>query len=124
MPVHTPRPVQTKILNECCEALDSGYTNIMINAGTGIGKSAIGMTLARNYDSAYILTRTTQLQNQYSRIYSKYLREIKGRRHYDCMFQSKTTCDNGACQYDDTFKKCPHCPYNKAKELAMHYPIV
>ena len=60
-----PRPQQVEILDEISDALDSGYENIILEAGTGIGKSAIATTVARMCNDSYILTMTNQLQKQY-----------------------------------------------------------
>ena len=124
MPIYTPRPAQIRILDECCDALNEGYKNILVNAGTGIGKSAIAMTLAQGFPRAYILTNTTQLQNQYKTVFNDYLCEIKGRRHYQCINNPNTSCDNGTCRYVNKFNKCPECQYNTAKEEAKKHSRV
>ena len=60
-----PRSSQIDILKDIDEALNSGYKNIIVNAGVGIGKSAIANTIQNIHNSGYICTKTTNLQNQY-----------------------------------------------------------
>ena len=101
---YTMRPVQEKILNEITDALKKGYTNIILEAGTGIGKSAIAVTLANMMGTSYILTMTTQLQQQYINDFHNIpgLAQVKGRRHYDCIMNNYS-CDEGMCQTQEDF---------------------
>ena len=59
-----PRNSQIKLINKINYAINKGYKNIILEAGTGIGKSAIATTIANMYDDSYILTMTKQLQEQ------------------------------------------------------------
>ena len=77
--VRPPRPVQVDIINEILSAIDQGYTNIILEAGTGTGKSAIATTIAKYFDSTYITTMTNQLLQQYLRDFEDIVKEIKGR---------------------------------------------
>ena len=88
----SPRKGQEQALNEFCEAYDLGYTNIIIHAPVGCGKSHIAMTIAEMENAAYIATSTTQLQKQYVEDFT--INEIKGRRHYLCKFQYKRYLDS------------------------------
>ena len=56
----SPRPIQEQILNKIADGLDQGKHTILLDAGTGVGKSAIAVTLANYFDSAYIVTVTKQ----------------------------------------------------------------
>ena len=108
---HPPRPEQKKIINEIIDAIDMGFKNIIVEAGTGTGKSAIATTIANYVGDSYILTMTKQLQNQYLDDFEYMLAEIKGKSNYQCG-KINTTCDN--CQVDDyndtpDVKKIPHC---------------
>ena len=76
---YSPRPEQKHIIDEIQEAMDLGYTNIILEAGTGIGKSAIATTIANMVSSSYIVTMTNQLQAQYLQDFQNMLMEIKGR---------------------------------------------
>ncbi len=90
LPQHTPRVAQQKILNRIIWAIDNGYKNIILEAGTGIGKSAIAVTLANMYKDSFILTMTKQLQNQYRHDFPS-LVEIKGSGNYKCIIRGN--CD-------------------------------
>ena len=65
-PFQKPREGQLEIISEIVDAIDRGYSNIILEAGTGTGKSAVATTLARIYQPSYILTMTKQLQSQYA----------------------------------------------------------
>ena len=81
-----PRDSQLKILFQTHNALKKGYRNIVIEAGTGTGKSAVSTTLARKYAPAYILTKTINLQEQYMQEFPQYLCELKGKKNYPCWY--------------------------------------
>jgi len=105
---YSPRPQQVDIIDEIQSAWDSDYHNIILEAGTGIGKSAIATTVARMCGDSYILTMTKQLQNQYLDDFSFMLTEIKGRSNYLCNYGG--TCKD--CSVEDTGeKKCSDCEY-------------
>ena len=53
-PFEQPREGQLEIIADIEEAISKGYKYIILEAGTGTGKSAIASTLARMYESAYI----------------------------------------------------------------------
>ena len=65
-PFYQPRLGQFEIIQDIDDAIKQGYKYIILEAGTGTGKSAIATTLAKMYGSAYILTMTKQLQSQYN----------------------------------------------------------
>ena len=90
LPGCKPRVAQQKILNRIIWAIDNGYKNIILEAGTGIGKSAIAVTLANMYKDSFILTMTKQLQNQYRHDFPS-LVEIKGSGNYKCLIRGN--CD-------------------------------
>ena len=105
---YNPRPEQVKIIDEISSAIESGYQNIILEAGTGTGKSAIATTIARMYSDSYILTMTKQLQNQYLNDFRYMLMEIKGRSNYSCNYGG--TCKE--CQFENTNeKRCNDCEY-------------
>ena len=79
-----PRPQQIDIINDILHAMDQGYRNIILEAGTGVGKSAIATTIANYVDSSYIITMTNQLLQQYLHDFSYMVNEIKGRSNYPC----------------------------------------
>jgi Rad3-related DNA helicase len=116
---HYPRNSQIRLINEINWAIGEGYKNIILEAGTGTGKSAIATTLANMYDDSYILTMTKQLQEQYLDDFGDMLVEIKGRGNYRCNY--KGSCDF-CIKAEYNLKKCSDCEYqlafNRAKKAA------
>ena len=76
---YDPRPEQEKIILEILTAMENGYKNIILEAGTGTGKSAIATTIANFVDNSYIVTMTNQLLHQYIHDFEYMVKEIKGR---------------------------------------------
>lgn len=74
---------QDSVIKQICEAFNSGYKNIILEAPTGFGKSAIAITIARTLGSSYICTATKDLQTQYSRDY-QFLKVAKGKGNFLC----------------------------------------
>ncbi|MBE6500032.1 MAG: hypothetical protein E7Z80_05760 [Methanobrevibacter thaueri] len=111
---YNPRNSQIRLINEINFAIKKGYKYIILEAGTGIGKSAVATTIANMYDDSYILTMTKQLQEQYLDDFKDMLVEIKGRGNYQCNY--KGSCDFcikaeynlqrcGDCEFQTAFKK-------------------
>ena len=96
-----PRPVQIEIINEILHAVDQGYKNIILEAGTGIGKSVIATTISNYFDDTYIVTMTNQLLQQYLHDFNYMLEEIKGRSNYQCNHGG--TCEE--CEVEKHNKK-------------------
>ena len=117
LPKYNPRSGQIVLINKINNAIGQGYKNIILEAGTGTGKSAIATTLANMYEDSYILTMTKQLQQQYLDDFSSMLVEIKGRGNYKCNY--KGSCDF-CSKAEYNLSKCSDCEYltalNKAKE--------
>lgn len=105
---YPPRPEQVKIIDEISTAIDNDYHNIILEAGTGTGKSAIATTIARMMDESYILTMTNQLQRQYLDDFEYMLSEIKGRNNYPCNYGGN--CKNCQMEKEDE-NRCDDCPY-------------
>ncbi len=113
---HNPRNSQIKLINKINHAIGEGYKNIILEAGTGTGKSAIATTLANMYEDSYILTMTKQLQEQYLDDFSHMLVEIKGKGNYECNY--KGHCD--FCIKDEyNLSKCKDCAFKIAFKKAM-----
>lgn len=116
-PFENPRSGQLEIIAEIEEAISKGYKYVVLEAGTGTGKSVIATTLARMYESAYILTMTKQLQNQYAQEFGFPL--VKGRGNFDCLHDNlESTCDMGDCKTAPTNSKF-FCPYGIAKNPTL-----
>lgn len=72
-PYSNPRPDQLEVTADILEAInDNNYKYVILDAGTGFGKSGVARTLVELYSDAYaydsfILTKTKQLQRQYEK---------------------------------------------------------
>lgn len=96
-PFPSPREGQLNIIRCLSEAIEQGYPYLILEAGTGTGKSAVATTLARMYQPAYILTMTKQLQAQYASEFGYPL--VKGRGNFACLDSNlDLNCDMGTCQ--------------------------
>lgn len=119
---YPPRHEQKQIIDEIIEAIDMGFKNIIIEAGTGTGKSAIATTIANYIGDSYILTMTKQLQNQYLDDFEYMLAEIKGTANYSCNLML-TSCDD-CMQLDANRGRHSNCKYKIAIEYAKEHPCV
>ncbi|WP_296883378.1 helicase C-terminal domain-containing protein [uncultured Methanobrevibacter sp.] len=116
-PFNEPRSGQLDIIQNISDAIKQGYKYIILEAGTGTGKSAIATTLAKMYESAYILTMTKQLQSQYSNEFSFPL--VKGRGNFACLNSNlDVTCDMGMCKTTPASSNF-YCPYGIAKNPSL-----
>ena len=113
---HYPRNSQIKLINKINWAIGEGYKNIILEAGTGIGKSAIATTLANMYEDSYILTMTKQLQEQYLDDFGDMLVEIRGRGNYKCNY--KGNCDF-CIKSEYNLTRCSDCEYQVALKKAQ-----
>jgi ATP-dependent DNA helicase DinG len=126
-PYDKPREQQTEVINKVLNEFKSGKKYAIIDCGTGVGKSAIGLTIASHisnhsseYDGvfeegAYFLTTQRVLQDQYEKDFkSKGLVSLSSSTNYSCKL------DNGACCKDiltgirsgSLSKKYDSCNYN------------
>lgn len=147
---YNPRPEQEKIIDEILTAINKGYENIILEAGTGVGKSAIATTIANYFETTYICTMTNQLQEQYLHDFKDMLKEIKGRSNYPCNYDGSCEPCNINEQYQKMLesysialkkhkqnpgkyaapekpkkpKKCGDCPYNQAIQEALLSPAI
>lgn len=113
---HDPRSSQVKLINKINWAIGEGYKNIILEAGTGTGKSAIATTLANMFEDSYILTMTKQLQQQYLDDFGDMLVEIKGRGNYKCNY--KGSCDF-CIKAEYNLRKCASCEFQIAFKKAL-----
>ena len=104
-PFKNPREGQLETVTEIYNAILKGYKYIILEAGTGTGKSAIAACLASLVNSAYIFTVTKQLQEQYTNDFKDFAL-VKGRSNFQCLNYKqddiKETCDMGACILEKT----------------------
>jgi len=132
-----PRNNQVEIINEIVSAfLDDKKRNVILCAGTGIGKSIIAAvvaevlkTVADSNLSGIYLSSTNQLIDQYGDSF-KHLPEmkffrVKGARNYPCQyFQDKGNkfatgedCVKTELSDMETAKYCTQCKYDQNKKI-------
>ena len=118
-PMPSPRKYQDDALNVIYHALkNDDFDNIIIQAPTGIGKSAIAMTVQRRFKSAYLLSPSLGLTDQYLADYGRHLAEVRGRSNFPCWVRSGDA-DGAPCY--GIKRTCPHtkrddpCPYYEQK---------
>ena len=115
-PFTKARENQLETISEIKHAIDKGYKYIILEAGTGTGKSAIAATLALMFESTYILTVTKQLQDQYLNDFSRLgFKLVKGRGNFKCRKYAEDKidkcCDEGRCIIEGYH--CEHSTKNK-----------
>lgn len=121
-----PRPYQAEVLSVIRFVLDNDhFDNIIVQAPTGIGKSAIAMTVQSWFESGYILTPTLGLTQQYRDDYSHMIAEVRGRSNFECWVRDGTAAD-APCQRSRK-KRCQYisrddpCPYYEQKYDAIDH---
>ena len=111
-PFKEMRKEQKDAIEFAIDAYESGKKYVLLELGTGTGKSAVGITIARYLDNhfpsavdesgepmtgAYVLTTQKILQEQYVRDFGPntklpLLRTIKSSSNYTCSFYDDQTC--------------------------------
>ncbi|MGB6627230.1 MAG: DEAD/DEAH box helicase family protein, partial [Nitrososphaeraceae archaeon] len=124
-PFPSQRHNQEKVLNEICNAFNSGCKYVILEAPTGFGKSPVAIAVALALGSSYVCTATKDLQTQYSRDFP-YLKVAKGKNNFACLVKEDfirngtyrcgscassdadecyhTTVEYGPCMTDDSFR--------------------
>ena len=103
-PYAEARPEQVTAINEILDTFEAGKKFFVLEAQTGVGKSAIGVTVSR-YMAAHvtpaapyvpgatILTTQKLLQDQYERDFAKAaMVSLKSSSNYQCKHHTKQTC--------------------------------
>lgn len=83
-PYENPRDGQLEVIYKIINAFETKKFFIA-ELPTGAGKSGIGITLAKYYNSAYYLTSSKLLQTQITDEFTDVV-DLKGRNAYDCTF--------------------------------------
>lgn len=105
-PYDKPRKEQAEAIDEIIHSFKNGIRYVVADLPTGIGKSAIGVTITRWAESHLELPKsggvkkggtfiTTQkvLQDQYMKDFAKYgMKSIKSATNYKCQFESRESC--------------------------------
>ena len=104
-PYDKPREQQERVINKVLKEFKNGKKYAIIDCGTGIGKSAIGLTIARLINNsseysgtfengAYFLTTQKILQDQYEKDFanSSGLISLYSSSNYMCKNDKKVSC--------------------------------
>ena len=106
-PYDSIRESQEEAINFAIESLTAEEKRfVIVEAGTGVGKSAVGLTVARYLDShmshvdgfengSYFVTTQKILQEQYVSDFGGTkggMKSIKSSTNYTCSFHKKNTC--------------------------------
>lgn len=106
---------------------------VVIEAGTGVGKSAIGFTISQYYNNhvrgngTYYLTTQKVLQEQYMRDFkARGMLNLQSSTNFQCKYYKQKTCAMARremeCTQDNRFKQScggTGCRYRKAKQDFM-----
>ena len=134
-PYDKPRIQQENVINKVLEQFKEGKKYAIVDCGTGVGKSAIGLTIARAinnsseypgvYDQgAYFLTTQKILQEQYEKDFTKTtgLVSLYSSSNYVCNKDNKSSCKEiltsiRSGQKNNKYDSCKYdCRYKKKKK--------
>ena len=143
-PYPTIREQQTEAIDFILDSfINQNKKFVILEAGTGVGKSAIGLTVARYLADngalvggpcagAYFLTTQKILQQQYTKDFGGFsgpMKSIMSSANYTCSFNKKTTCAESLRALRTSEKGTPfwrsctfNCVYRKAKENFLESP--
>jgi len=125
-PYNYPRQQQINVINDVLDSFRNGKKFAIIECGTGVGKSAIGLTIAKEIikdssiqsdkeNGAYFLTTQKILQDQYEKDFSsKGLVSLYSSSNYTCGIDKNATCKEiqVALRSNSLDKKYDSCNYN------------
>jgi len=96
---------QEDVVNEVCDAINSGHKLIFVRGVCGSGKSAMALNIAKNFNKTSIVVPIKSLQNQYENDYTKKMfilkddgnplkiEVIKGRNNFPCIYGGERADD-------------------------------
>ena len=133
-PLSEPRSDQARVLDWICEQFEAGHRRVVCELGTGVGKSAIAITvgawlearesgLGEYAPGVTVLTSQKVLQDQYVRDF-KQARDLRAAANFICHGPVNGTCGETSrvrkavgFEADGASKlKCQSCPYREAKD--------
>lgn len=118
-PYKSMRRFQKEVLDQVDQAMASRKF-IILEAPVGFGKSAVAASLCTYLSSAYILTSTKQLQDQYASDFG--FPVVKGKSNFRCRVPTTSgllpPCSKGRCEADWRLNDCPH--YLTFEEYDQH----
>jgi Rad3-related DNA helicase len=140
-PFSSIRNEQKEAIEFAINNFDSGKKFVILELGTGCGKSAVAVTLSRYYNKvdiadciknnvnpgSYILTTQKLLQKQYVDDFGKQglVAEIKSAENYSCTYKSDTKCSTSkrlfsmsdSLKNSDYYNHCrSRCVYDASKK--------
>lgn len=117
----TPRKEQISVLEKVKENFDR-YKFFALSLPTGVGKTFIATAIADFSDSAYVMTSTLQLQEQYKNSWDQIV-NLKGKSNYQCNMNSNFTTDFAPCTGNQALlgycKATQKCSYYNQKNAAL-----
>ena len=110
-PYSTMRPYQRDVLEKIESAMGAGKKFVILEAPVGFGKSAVAAAVCRNLKSAYVLTSTKQLQEQYSADFG--FNMVMGKSNFTCYVptssgQARSRAARGGARPTGALSDCPH----------------
>jgi ATP-dependent DNA helicase DinG len=133
---HFPYPAIRPEQKEAIEFAIEAFTNqekrfVIVEAGTGVGKSAVGLTLAKTIASkAYFITTQKILQQQYVDDFSNHgMLSLKSSTNFRCKYYKAKDCSSALRELkvskDPKFKACcgGGCIYKIAKRRFIDSPL-
>lgn len=141
-PLKEPRPDQARALDWICDQFEGGHRRIVCELGTGVGKSAIALTIGAWLEEreggqgefspgVTVLTSQKVLQDQYVRDF-KQACDLRAAANFKCHGPVNGTCGEtsrvrkavGLEMAQDRLR-CTACPYRAAKDafVASHVGI-
>ena len=134
-PYDKPRKQQENVINKVLEEFKKGKKYAIVDCGTGVGKSAIGLTIARTINNSseypgvfeqgsYFLTTQKILQEQYEKDFTKStgLISLYSSSNYVCNKDNKSSCKDiqislRSSQNNKKYESCKYdCGYKKKKK--------
>lgn len=137
-PFSKPRAEQIITINAIINSFLNGKKFFIAELGTGIGKSAIAITVARYMESikgstSYILTTQKVLQDQYVADFGqsklKLINSIKSSSNYNCTSSPGYSCAETRRVHDlkrkitGEYVSCKDCPYKLDKKAFIDSPL-
>lgn len=119
-------PGQLEAIDDILSAVERGVRHIVVEAPTGVGKSAIATTVHKvlaevdDFHRTTLITGTKGLQDQYvaddASIY-----DLKGRANYSCMIGDHTY-NSPACKSALVARRCgvDRCPYVQRRDSWLY----
>jgi len=122
-PYEVPRQEQLNAMQFAMDAFAEGKRFVIIEAGTGVGKSAVGLTIAKTIsENAYFLTTQKILQHQYVDDFSKDgMLSLQSSTNFRCKYYKGKDCSQALRELkvskDPKFRACcgGGCNYKIAK---------